>query len=271
MNRQSADLLFLKVQDGLLAEIDHDLPFVRHEIRFLELGHFVQDFETVVRMWTQEVVISDPQTKVRVGTVDPIKTIGGTIGSFVSPVQTFNELLVGSELLCYRIFIRESDDLGDLKLHLFTELMKELLGSQRVGAVTVGDEPEAVRKFVLQVPESHPHGFDAGPDSPGLRSGITDDRTADRVHDKPDVGFDATDLDIGLIRDERGSGMVVVMVYKRFDTDGGSLAVVCDLLTGNRKPIQLFQGLGGLSQGELKIYMQGKTKSHDVGIVLTET
>ena len=37
----------------------------------------------------------------------------------------------------------------DLKLHLFTELMKELLGSQRVGAVTVGDEPEAL-EFVLQ-------------------------------------------------------------------------------------------------------------------------
>ena len=271
MNRQSADLLFLKVQDGLLAEIDHDLPFVRHEICFLKFGHFVQDFEPVVRMRTQEVVIRYPQAEIRVGSVYPIETIGGTIGSFVSPVQALNELLVGAELFCYRIFIRESDDLGDLKLHLFTELMKELLGSQRISTVTVGDEAEAFRQLVLQVTESRPHGFDTGSDSPGLGGSITDDRAADRIHDEPDVGFDAADLDIGLIRDERGAWMVVVMVHKRLDADGSSLAVVCDLLTGNRKPVQFLQGLRGLSQGELKIYMPGEAETHDVGIVLTET
>ena len=95
--------MFLKVQDGLLAKADHDLPFVRHEIRFLEFGHFVQDSETIVGMRTQEIVISDPQAEIRVGSVDPIKTIGGTIRSLVSPVQAFNELLVRAELFCYRV------------------------------------------------------------------------------------------------------------------------------------------------------------------------
>ena len=119
--------------------------------------------------------------------------------------------------------------------------------------------------------EDHAHGFDAWHDSPGPGSCITDDRSADSVHDEPDVGFDAADLDVSLIRDKRRAGTVVIMVHKRFDADGGCLTVVCDLLTGNRKPVQFFQCLGCFSQGELKVYVQRKTEPHDMSIILTET
>ena len=63
------------------------------------------------------------------------------------------------------------------------------------------------------------------------------------VHDEPDVGFDAADFDVGFIRGEDFSFFVGILIHKGLDADGGSLAVVGDLLVGDRDVVEIFQGL----------------------------
>ena len=80
------------------------------------------------------------------------------------------------------------------------------------------------------MPESHPHGKDTGADAAVVRCMVADDGAAGGIHNEPDVSFDAADFDIGFIRSKDIAGFVVVIINKGFDTDGGSLAVISDLL-----------------------------------------
>lgn len=50
------------------------------------------------------------------------------------------------------------------------------------------------------------------------------------IHDKPDIGFDATDFYVGFIRYENIPLFVGILVDKGFNADGGSLAIVGNLL-----------------------------------------
>ena len=59
---------------------------------------------------------------------------------------------------------------------------------------------------------------------------MTDDGAGGRVHDEPDIGFDATDFNVGFVRGENISFFVGVLVNKGLDTDGGGLAAVGYLL-----------------------------------------
>ena len=76
----------------------------------------------------------------------------------------------------------------------------------------------------------HSHGKNTGTDTTVVRYLITDDRAAYSIYDEPDICFDATDFDIGLIGSQYFAGVVIILINKWFDTDGGSLAVVGYLL-----------------------------------------
>lgn len=121
-----------------------------------------------------------------------------------------------------------------------------------IGAVAVSNELKAFRQF-FQSPEGHVHSKDTGADTPVIRHLITDDGAGGGIHDEPDVGFDTTDLYIGFIGGEDGSFFVRVLIHKRFYTDSGSLAVVCDLLMGDADVIEIPEDLGGSSQGKPQI------------------
>lgn len=79
----------------------------------------------------------------------------------------------------------------------------------------------------------HSHGEDAGTDTTVIRYLIADDGTFSGIHDEPDIGLDTADLNIGFISSEYTAGAIIVVVNKRFDTDGGSFTVVGYLLVGN--------------------------------------
>lgn len=49
--------------------------------------HFVESFVVVVFVWTKEVIVSNPESKVIVGSVDVVKTVRMTARSFISAVQ----------------------------------------------------------------------------------------------------------------------------------------------------------------------------------------
>ena len=72
--------LVLEVDNGLLSEVDKQLPFTRHISCTFKHIHFVKHFVVVVLVWTKEVVVSNPQSNVVVGTFVVVVAAGYTIG-----------------------------------------------------------------------------------------------------------------------------------------------------------------------------------------------
>ena len=99
------------------------------------------------------------------------------------------------------------------------------------------------------MPEGHPHCQNAWTNTTIIRYLIADNRAFGRIHDKPDIGFDAADFDIGFISSKHFSGSVVIVIYKRFHADGGSFAVVGNLLMGDGNPMDIFKGLCSFAEG----------------------
>lgn len=93
------------------------------------------------------------------------------------------------------------------------------------------------------MPEGHPHGHDTWPDTAAGGYPVADDGAAYRIHDEPDVRFNAADLDVSLIRHKSGAGMVVVMVNEGLYTSGGNLTVVGNLLVADPEAIEIHEGL----------------------------
>ena len=233
----------LYFQDRLLAKIDHQLPLARHVIAIpydivLNRRPVIIEF-----MWPQEVVVGDPEREVIRSSIIVVKAIGRAVGSFISSVQAFDHLLIGPEFFGDSIIVLEADDLGDIEFKLVTELMEELLCSQRIGAVAVSDEPEAFRKLF---------------------------KVCCGVHNKPDVSGDAADFDIGFIRNEHRVFLVMISIYERLDADCGRTAVIRDLLMRDRDTIKVFESLRGFAQRQAKVNVKGKAQGHDISIVLSE-
>ena len=109
--------------------------------------------------------------------------------------------------------------------------MEELLSSERIGAITIGDESKVSGKF-FQMLESHTHSHAAGTDAAVIRYLIADHSPGYHIDDQPDVAFDAADFDVSLISNKGGSLLVGVCVDKGLDADGGRFAVVGNHLMG---------------------------------------
>ena len=262
----SSCLRLLHLQDRLLAQEDEQLPLARHVVGIFQMLYFIENTVVVVLMRSEEVIISDPEGDIVVGTFIVVIAAGYAVGGFKRTVETLDHLFERAELFGDFVLVRKSDDLGDIKAELLTELMEELLGRKRIGAVAIGDKAEVFRKL-LQLTESHAHGKDAGTDTAVVRDLIAKDGTGHRIHDEPDVSFDSADFDIGFIGNKGGSGFVVIVVNERLDDEGGSPGVVGDLLVGDPDVVKVFESLGGLAQGETKIDMESQAEPHDMCVM----
>ena len=208
---------------------DQQLPFSGHIVSAFQHFYCVQDFIVVVFVRTQKVIVCNPQSKVIVGTVDVVKSVCFPVGRFIGPVQALDHLLKRAELFGNRIVVGKSNHLGNAELEGLPKFMEELLCSQRIGTVSVGNKAEVFWKL-FEMPESHAHCHDAGTDATVVRDLVTDDGALRSIHNEPDISFDTADLDIGFIGSESAAGMIVKVVHERFYTDSGSFAVVGDLL-----------------------------------------
>ena len=231
--------------------------------------YFIEDTIVVVLMRSEKVIISDPEGDIVVGTLIVAIAAGYAVGGFKGTVETLDHLFERAELFGDFVLIRKPDDPGDIKAELLTELVEELLGRKRIGAVAIGDKAEVFRKL-LQLTESHAHGKDAGADAAVVRDLIAKDGTGYRIHDEPDVSFDPADFDIGFIGDKGGSGLILIVVNERLDDEGGSPGIIGDLLVGDPDVVKIFESLRSLAQGETKIYMESQTEPHDMGVMPAE-
>ena len=118
-----------------------------------------------------------------------------TVCLLVSAVETFDELLEGTEFFGYFIVIRKTDDLCDVELKVFTVFMEELLGGQNIGTVSVSNKAEVLREL-CKAAESHPHGQDAGADTAVIRDAVAEDGAGSGINDEPEktLGFAGTML-----------------------------------------------------------------------------
>lgn len=91
------------------------------------------------------------------------------------------------------------------------------------------------------MPESHPHGKDAGTYAPVVGDLVTYDGTFCGIHNEPDICFDAPDFDVGFIGSEGIAGFVVIMVNERFYTESGGFAVVGYLLVEDFYVVDVFE------------------------------
>ena len=242
----------MEVQDGLLAKENEELPFARHIVGAPQHFHFVEDFVFVVLMGTQEVVVGDPQGKIIVCAVDAVKTVCMAVGGLVGAVQPFDHLFERAVFRRDGIIVGKPYDLCDFEGEVFPKFFSELHGGKGIGAVAVSNELESFRQL-CKPPECHAHGEDAGADAPVVRYLAADDGAGRRIHDEPDVGLDAADLDVGLIRSEHIPFFVGIPIDEGLDADSGSLAVVGDLLVGDADVVKVFQSLRGLAQGEAEV------------------
>ena len=217
----------------------------------------------------QEVIVSDPECQIVVGTVDVVKAVCMTVRGLISPVQAFNHLLEWPVFGGNSIVVCKSDDLGDFKGKVFAQLFYELHCGERICTVSVCNELKVLRQF-CKIPKCHTHSEDTGTDATVIRHLIADDGAGGGVHDEPDVGFDAADFDVCLIRGEHVSFFVGVLVNKGLDTDGGSFTIVSDLLVGDTDVVKVFQSLGSLAQGKPEIDMECEAQRHDMGVMFTE-
>ena len=249
--------VFLHIQDGLLAEEDEKLPLAWHVVGTPQHFHLVKDFIFIVFMRTQEVVVSDPEGQVVVGAVNVIKAVCVTVRCLIGTVQALDHLFERTVFCGNSIVVGKPDDLGDFEGKVIAKLFNEFHGGEWIGAVAVSDELKLFRQLCKPL-ESHAHSEDAGADTPVVRHLVADDGACCRIHNEPDVGFDAADFDVSFISGEHIPFFVRILVNERLDADSGSLAVVCDLLMGNGDAVEVFQRLRGFAQGEPEVNMEGK-------------
>lgn len=261
--------VFLHSQNGLLAEENKKLPLARHVISALQHFYLVEYFIVVMFMGPEEVVISNPESQVIVGTVDVIKAVCVTVRSLIGAVEPFNHLFEWAVFRRNSIVVGKSNDLGDFEGKVFPELLYEFHCGERIGAVTVSDELKIWGKL-FQSLECHAHGEDAGADATVIGYLVADNGTGCSIHDKPDVCFETADFYVGFIGSKDIPFFVRVLVNKGFDTDGGSLTVVGDLLVRDADVIQIPQCLRGFAQGQPEVDMEGQAQGHDMCVVLAE-
>lgn len=194
-------------------------------------------------MWTEEVVISDPECKIIVRSLKTVKAVCVTVGSLVCAVQSLNDLLIRTEFCRYCIVVLKSDYLGDLELHAFADFKEELLRSQGIGTVSISDETEPFGQYVIQFLKNQPHCHDTGADTSIVGYAVAENGSAGGIDDEPDVCLYAADLNICLICKKSRSRSVVIVIYKGFYAQRRCFAIVGDLLVGYLEAIQIHQCL----------------------------
>ena len=259
----------LHLQDRLLAQEDEQLPLAGHVVSIFQMLYFIENTIAVVLMRSEEVIISNPEGDIVVGTLIVVIAAGYAVGGFKRTVETLDHLFERAELFGDFVLVREPDDLSDIKAEVLTELVEELLSRKRIGAVAIGDKAEVFRKL-FQLTESHAHGKDAGTDTAVVGDLIAKDGTGYRIHDEPEVSFDPADFDVSFIGNEGGSTFIVIVVNERLDDKGGSPGVVGNLLVGDPDVVKIFESLRGFAQGEAEIDMESQAEPHDMGVMAAE-
>ena len=209
-----------------MAKEDEELPLARHVVGTLQHLHFVKNFIMIV--WTQEVIVGNPESQVIVGAFDVVKAVCFPVRSPVGPVQPFHDLFERTVFIRYSIIVSKYNYLGDLECKVPAKFLCEFHGGKWIGAVAISNEFEGFQELLKPL-KGHAYSKDTRANSTVLGHLVTDDGTTGSVYDKPDVGFDTADFDVSFISHKGFPFAIGVLIDEGFDADGCGLAIVGDL------------------------------------------
>lgn len=253
-----------------MAEQHELLPFVRHPLYAFKCRHRIKDFATEVMMRSEEVVVSDPESKIKTGIFKTVITTSGAIGCLECAVEPFDQLLERPELGGDFIVIGKADDLSDVEPEVLAIFEIELHGSKRICAVSIGNESETFRELISEMLQSLPHGEDACTNAAAIRASVSEYGTLHGIHDEPDITFDAPDLDVGLICGEVAGRLVIVVIYEGLDENSSSFAIIGDLLMRDPDAVNVPQNVFGTPERYLVVDVVCETQSDDLHGELVE-
>ena len=162
---------------------------------------------------TEEVIISNPEGKVIVGTVDVVKAVCVAVRSLIGVVKPFDHLFEWAVLRRNSIVVGKSNAPGDLEGKVFPELLRKFHRGERIGTVAGNDELKFLRQLCKPL-ESHMHGKDAGADTTIIGYLIAGNGTGCGIHDRSDICFETTDFYVGFIGSKEISFFVRILVNK---------------------------------------------------------
>ena len=148
-------------------------------------------------MGSQEVVMGDEQGDQGESTIGAVKAVRRFDMVFEGSVESFDELLVGSELLGLRVEILEADDLAVLEGRIFGSLGVEEVDTCGIGGVSIGDEDKGL--VWICGANGLFHGNNSGEGFAGVGQVVGGDFEVFGRDEEEDIVMFPQDLDVGFI------------------------------------------------------------------------
>ena len=148
-------------------------------------------------MGSQEIVMGHEQGDKGKGTIGAVKAVGWFYVVFKGPVEAFDELFVGSELLRLTVEILESDHLAVLKGWILGSLGVEEVDSCGIGGVSIGHKGNGLVRISGANGLFHCNNSREG--FPGVGQVVGGDLETFGRDEEGDIVMFSQDLDVGLI------------------------------------------------------------------------
>ena len=130
-------------------------------------------------------------------TVGAVKAVGRFYMVFKGPIESFDELFVGSELLGLAIEILESDDFAVLEGRILGSLGIEEVDACGVGRVAIGDQDKSL--VGICGADGLFHCNNSGEGFPGVGQVVGGDLQGFGRDEEEDIVMFPEDLDVGFI------------------------------------------------------------------------
>jgi len=200
------------------------------------------------------------------GAVDAVKAVGRFYMVLKGSVESFDELLVGSELLGLAIEILESDDFAVLEGGIFGSLGIEEVDACGIGRVAIGDQDKSL--VGICGADGFFHGNNSREGVPGVGQVVGGDFEALGRDEEEDIVMFSQDLDVGFIPSADFINGSLMGQVKAMAIEGGGGGVVQYGLIGDGEGEHGAQHEGGLSGTEGKRDIKGEDQAEDIrGVV----
>ena len=219
-------------------------------------------------MGTKEIVISNKECYVSIGTLPAAIAIGYLIRELKGSVKTLNDLFQPAIFSRDRIVIGKPNDLNQVEIH---SLQHKLLLSKFVCGIAVSDKPESMSGELLEFGKRHTHCQDTRSHITCARYLVSKDGLLNGIHDKPNIVTNTFDFCVGFVGRQVVGGLVVIMINERFNKSCSRFSVITDRDMRDFYLMYFPQSPGSNPGRKTQVDVVSETKTHDVGGKIPES
>ena len=165
-------------------------------------------------------------------------------------VKAFDDLFKPAVFGRYGIIIGKAYDLDQVEIHA---LKGELLLSEFVGGIAVGNKFESHVGEFFELGKGRSHGKDTWTDITGVGYLIPKDRFLQGIHDEPDIVPDTFDFGVGFVSSKIVGGFVVIGIDERLHKSRSCLCVIGNRDMRNFDSVNFLDGSGSDSGGKAQV------------------